>query len=111
MLDRDECDAVGSSGIALNVGPLNISVVEQNLGGVFKPVASEGAIVSTMSKAGNGAQGVVYVGSGKAGEVGHVFNVINQKGAIRFVDGQTGGAANINWSAMNDIRLLQVPRR
>lgn len=30
---------------------------------------------------------------GRTGDVGHVFNGVNQGGTIRFLDGQTGGAA------------------
>ncbi|MEA9414462.1 hypothetical protein [Flavobacterium sp. PL02] len=37
--------------------------------------------------------GIIY-GEGKDGR--HVFNVVNQKGTIRYLDGQTEKAANIN---------------
>ncbi len=35
-------------------------------------------------------------GSYGPGQTGHVFNVVNQNGVIRFLDGQTGKAANLN---------------
>jgi hypothetical protein len=60
-----------------------------------------------MSKAGNGARGIVYVGTGKPGSVGHVFNVVNQKGVVRFLDGQTGKA--VQWQKdWTDVRLLRM---
>ena len=47
-----------------------------------------------MQRVGNNARGVVF-GSRGPGEVGHFFNVINQDGTIRFLDGQTGGVADL----------------
>jgi hypothetical protein len=51
-------------------------------------------IKSYMSKQGNGATGVVF-GSRGPGRAGHYFNVVNQKGTVRFLDGQTGKAADL----------------
>ena len=45
-----------------------------------------------MAAAGAGARGIVF-GQRAGGKVGHVFNVINQQGVVRFVDGQTGKEA------------------
>jgi filamentous hemagglutinin len=42
----------------------------------------------------SGQRGIVF-GNRGSGQVGHVFNVVNQKGAVRFLDGQAGGAANL----------------
>jgi filamentous hemagglutinin len=47
-----------------------------------------------LSAAGPGARGIVF-GSRGSGEVGHVFNAVNQKGVVRFLDGQTGQAASL----------------
>jgi filamentous hemagglutinin len=44
-----------------------------------------------MSGWGPGARGIVW--GTRVGQEGHVFNVVNQAGAIRFLDGQAGGAA------------------
>ncbi|QDT22398.1 hypothetical protein HG66A1_42060 [Gimesia chilikensis] len=41
-----------------------------------------------------GARGIV--GGLRVGKTGHYFNVVNQNGTIRFIDGQTGKAANLN---------------
>lgn len=46
-----------------------------------------------MLGAGPGARGIVF-GSRGSGEVGHVFNAVNQGGTVRFLDGQIGGAAS-----------------
>lgn len=45
---------------------------------------SKSNIETGMLKAGDSARGIVF-----EGQVGHVFNVVNQKGVIRFLDGQT----------------------
>lgn len=46
-----------------------------------------------MLDAGSGSRGIVF--GSRVNEVGHVFNVANQKGVVRFLDGQTGTAANL----------------
>jgi RHS repeat-associated protein len=52
-------------------------------------------IVSTMERFGAGSRGIV-VGLRGPAEIGHAFNVVNQRGVVRFLDGQIGGAANLN---------------
>jgi hypothetical protein len=52
-------------------------------------------IVNTMEKFGDGSRGIVVGLRGPRG-VGHAFNVVNQRGVVRFLDGQTGGAANLD---------------
>jgi len=46
-----------------------------------------------MQTAGNGARGIVLGTRGS--DIGHFFNVVNQGGVIRFLDGQAGGVANL----------------
>ena len=46
-----------------------------------------------MLAAGSGARGIVYESS-RVGVMGHVFNVVNQRGVIRFLDGQSGDVAS-----------------
>ena len=61
-------------------------------------------ITESMSAAGAGARGIVF-GSRGAGLVGHVFNVVNQNGTIRYLDGQVGGAASLTgYSAFQLLR-------
>gem|GEM_PF-961093 len=74
-------------------GPVPISVLEQTYGGTFGPPTTIDDISQEMSDAGDGALGIVY-GSRGDGQAGHVFNVVNQQGNIRYLDGQTGGEAN-----------------
>jgi RHS repeat-associated protein len=69
-----------------------ISVLEKTFGGSFQTVSGPMEIGSILSQAGNGARGIVY-GASKTGNVGHVWNVINQGGTIRFLDGQSGATA------------------
>ena len=48
-----------------------------------------------MLAAGDGSRGVVFASAGP-GQVGHVFNVVNQGGVIRFLDGQPGTVASFD---------------
>ncbi len=70
----------------------SISVLESKFGGRFSRNMSRNAITAALEKAGSGARGIVFGSRGPEVE-GHVFNVINQNGAIRFLDGQTGKVA------------------
>lgn len=84
----------GSPASALLSGPKPISVLERLYGGSFKPVSGQAEIEGILADAGNGARGIVYGSRGS--QVGHVFNGVNQGGTIRFLDGQTGGAASFS---------------
>lgn len=48
---------------------------------------------------GSGVRGIVY-GSYGPGQPGHVFNVVNQNGTTRFLDGQTGKVADLSKFAL-----------
>ncbi|MGW5579021.1 RHS repeat-associated core domain-containing protein [Micromonospora chokoriensis] len=52
-------------------------------------------IVKTMTAFGDGSRGIIVGGRGP-GKIGHAFNVVNQRGVVRFLDGQSGTAANLN---------------
>lgn len=56
-----------------------------------------------MIEAGSGARGIVF--GSRGGDVGHVFNVVNQNGKIRFLDGQSGGKASLE--GYDSFRLLR----
>lgn len=43
-----------------------------------------------------GQRGIVF-GKNEANRTGHVFNVHNEKGVVKFLDGQTGRKANLNF--------------
>jgi hypothetical protein len=95
----------GRPASALGGGPFRISVLEKTFGGKFGPAGPIDNIAANMSAAGPGSRGIVF-GSRAQGQVGHVFNVVNQNGVIRFLDGQTGGAASLKGFA--DFRLLRT---
>jgi RHS repeat-associated protein len=96
----------GSPASALPGGVTPISVLEKAFGGTFQSVKSQGAIEKALLDAGNGARGIVY-GKVQGQSVGHVFNVVNQKGVIRFLDGQTGKAVDY-FGKLRDLKLLQT---
>ncbi|MCU1647063.1 MAG: hypothetical protein JWN03_7338 [Nocardia sp.] len=73
-------------------GPAPIAVLEEHFGAKFAATAGRPEIERLLSDAGDGARGVLFASNGP-GQVGHVFNVINEQGAVRFLDGQCGGEA------------------
>ena len=82
----------GRRASALPSNAKNSTVLERYFGGKFRPVSSQAAIESKMIAAGDGARGIVL--GGRNSGHGHVFNVVNQGGKIRFLDGQTGKQAS-----------------
>lgn len=94
----------GRPASALGGGPYRIDVLERLFGTRFGPVSSIDSISEAMSAAGPGARGILFGSRGN--EVGHVFNTVNQSGVVRFLDGQTGGAASIN--GFQGFRLLRT---
>ena len=82
----------GNPASALPINSKNgvpISVLEKQYGTKFQNVSGPNNIIEQMSNAGTGARGIVF-GSYGPGQPGHVFNVVNQNGKIRFLDGQIG---------------------
>ena len=71
-----------------------LTVLEKQFGTKFGSVVSSEKIAQQMSASGAGARGIVF-GSYGPGQPGHVFNVVNQNGVVRFLDGQTGKVANL----------------
>jgi filamentous hemagglutinin len=54
---------------------------------------------ATMLQAGPGARGIVFGDRTPAGGkpvLGHSFNVLNEGGTLHFVDGQSGGVADMS---------------
>lgn len=94
----------GRSASALPGKPTNIGVLEKSFGAKFGPATSISGIENTMLSAGNGARGIVFGSRGS--QTGHVFNVVNQNGIIRFLDGQTGKAAS--FKGFNNFHLLRT---
>ncbi|UVL74223.1 two-partner secretion domain-containing protein [Pseudomonas protegens] len=74
---------------------VSITVLEKQFGTRFVSVSSADNVSQKMIDIGSGARGIVY-GSYGPGQPGHVFNVVNQNGTIRFLDGQTGKVADLS---------------
>lgn len=95
----------GRPASALGGGPFRIDALEKTFGGRFGAPGSIGSVSEALSAAGPGARGIVF-GSRGSGEVGHVFNVVNQNGVVRFLDGQTGRAASLE--GFQNFQLLRT---
>lgn len=67
--------------------------VEAHFGRRFGSATTPAGMERQMHNAGDGVRGIVF-GPPGPGEEGHFFNVVNQKGTVRFLDGQAGGAAS-----------------
>jgi hypothetical protein len=89
---------------ALPGGPTSIGVLEQQFGGQFVKMASKQSIDQAMQVAGPGARAIVY--GERAGGIGHLFNVVNQGGVVRYLDGQTGQVAS--FAGYKGFRLLKT---
>ena len=95
----------GRPASALDGVPTYPHVLESFFGSRFGSPTSISRIRARMEGAGDGSRGVVF---GYRGEntTGHYFNVINQGGTIRFLDGQTGGEASL--SGFKSFSLLRT---
>jgi filamentous hemagglutinin len=94
----------GRPASALPGGPYRISVLENLYGATFSAPSPIGSVTEAMAAAGPNARGIVFGSRGS--EVGHVFNVVNQNGVIRFLDGQTGQPASLG--GFNSFQLLRT---
>ncbi|MEX3634722.1 toxin glutamine deamidase domain-containing protein [Paraburkholderia sp. BR14320] len=83
----------GNPASALPGSPTSLVVLQQQFGSRFAP-ATTSSIEQSLLQQGNGATGIVYGFPPAGSDVGHVFNVVNQNGTIRYLDGQTGTVAN-----------------
>jgi hypothetical protein len=94
----------GRPASAMPSGATSIGALEQQFGGKFAKMASKQAIDQAMQAAGPGSRAIVY--GERAGGTGHVFNVVNQGGVVRYLDGQTGQAAS--FAGYTGFRLLKT---
>jgi len=94
----------GQPASALGGGPFRLAVLENLYGAKFGSATTIDYISGVMKDAGAGSRGIVY--GSRGGEVGHVFNVVNQGGVVRFLDGQTGKAATFD--GYDAFRLLRT---
>jgi RHS repeat-associated protein len=81
-----------ASALSGNVTP--VRVLEEYFGSKFVRMASREAIEEALRAGGSGSRAIIYGDRGVIGQVNHVFNAVNQKGTIRFLDGQTGKPAD-----------------
>lgn len=84
---------------------ISLAVLESQYGTKFKYISSSESITQQMNSAGSGSRGIVF-GSYGPGQPGHVFNVVNQNGTVRFLDGQTGKPADL--SQFKSFQLLRT---
>ncbi|EOI5722281.1 toxin glutamine deamidase domain-containing protein, partial [Cronobacter dublinensis] len=82
-----------------------LTVLEKQYGNKFKSVSGSEVIIQQMTEAGSGSRGIVY-GSYGPSQPGHVFNVVNQNGTIRFLDGQNGKPADL--SKFSSFKILRT---
>ena len=83
----------GNPASALNSIPQPISVLQREFGTTFTHNLGVNDISNLVSEPGQ--RGIIF-GNRGYGEIGHVFNVVNQNGTVRFLDGQTGKTANLD---------------
>jgi RHS repeat-associated protein len=103
----------GNPTVADIEGPYSTEALAAWMGGRFVSVTGPIQIGSMLIESGNGAQGIVYGESLIAGESGHVWNVVNQGGTIRFLDSQViragvnnAGVGVDNFGMFKDFRFL-----
>ena len=78
--------------IGANLGDLQSSMGSKFIPGSLYP----DEVTALLEQGGQGATGVVA--SQPAGGAGHVVNGVNSHGQVVYVDGQTGGKANVDGS-------------
>jgi len=98
----------GSPAVALkSKRGLPVGLLEQHYGSKFGAPTTLTDIAQAMQEAGSGARGIVHASRG-LGRVGHVFNVVNQDGTVRFLDGQTGKPAEVAGKGFQSYQLLRT---
>ncbi|MBE1579701.1 toxin glutamine deamidase domain-containing protein [Amycolatopsis roodepoortensis] len=85
-------------------GPVPMKKVAERLGGQWKPTTGYDDVIRQMRSAGEGARGVVYIS--RPNGTAHVFNVVNDRNGIVFLDGQTGRLATLEPNVTN-VSLLR----
>jgi len=95
----------GRPASALFGKPVGLEVLEKEFGGKFQPVRGPGDVRKILSESGNGARGIV-AGESLTDNPGHVFNVVNDNGKIRFIDGQKGDDGIITFHTHEKFQLL-----
>jgi len=97
----------GRPASALPGGITSIGMLERHFARRFIFMASRATIEGAMKRSGPGARGIVFASRGTR-RPGHVFNVVNQDGAIRFIDGQRAGPASFDGEGYLGFHLLRT---
>jgi filamentous hemagglutinin len=101
-----DASLTGHPASAVPGGPRSIQDLAEHFGGSFRTVSGEADVAAILVRAGPGARGVVF-GAVAGRNYGHVFNAVNQRGTVRFLDGQTGGEAA--FLGLKDLRFMLIP--
>ncbi|WP_331740771.1 toxin glutamine deamidase domain-containing protein (plasmid) [Streptomyces sp. NBC_00015] len=82
---------------AWDSGVLSPEYLEEYFGSTFK-YQDDGAVgvANELLKAGDGSRGIVFTWQ-EGDDIGHFFNVVNHGGNVKFLDGQAGGYADMDW--------------
>lgn len=95
----------GRPASAIGGGPYSAAdILAHYPGRSFIPANGYSGILTMMGNWGPGSRGIVW--GTRVNDQGHVFDVVNQGGVIRFLDGQTGGAAVLE--AYKSLYLLRT---
>ncbi len=97
----------GRPASALPGGATSIGALEDHFLRKFVLMSSRKTIEVVMQGSGPGARGIVFASRG-ARRPGHVFNVVNQDGTIRFIDGQRAGPASFDGEGYVGFYLLRT---
>ena len=76
---------------------LDFNVLERIFGRKFSDVLSADNLLKSLSTTSRGDRGIIFAIPEKidSNTIGHFFNFANQKDVVRFLDGQTGTAADL----------------
>lgn len=77
------------------------SALERHCGSTFRATSGRDGIAGELLRRGDGSRGIVYgfdtEGAGNIPYPGHFFNAVNDGGNVKFLDGQKGGYAVLDW--------------
>jgi filamentous hemagglutinin len=86
----------------------DLSSLEDWFGGHFQPMSNPSQICRILLQHGNGARGLVAGDSLILGRKGHVFNVVNIDGNLRFLDGEAGNSGFDYFNTLKNFQLLMT---
>ncbi|WP_456340667.1 RHS repeat-associated core domain-containing protein [Streptomyces mirabilis] len=91
----------GIKSVAEDGGITDARALERHYGSTFKATSGGDGIAGELLRRGDGSRGIVYGfdtdGAGNIPYPGHFFNAVNDGGNVKFLDGQKGGYAVLDW--------------